>query len=223
MKTTRIIGVIAAFALAGAVAATADEGQGLSGQVGDTLQMFRASGHRLQHLFDTADGYAIFPCVGKGAVGIGVAEGDGQVFEKGALVGTAKLTQITVGAQLGGQSYAEVIFFKAPWALDEFKNGQTAMSAGVSAIVAGDGAADEAKYQNGVIVCTMERSGLMFEASIGAQHFKFTPLTTSGPEPSVTRAAPASTAAPAATQPASTGSVAAATPPPGAPSRSQTQ
>jgi lipid-binding SYLF domain-containing protein len=203
MKTIRLVGGIATLMLASALAATAAEPDRLDSDVGDAIQMFRSSGHRIQRLFDSAYGYAIFPSVGKGAVGIGAAEGRGQVYEKGVLVGTAKLTQVTVGAQLGGQSYAEVIFFETPRALDEFKDGKTAISAALSAVAAGDGASAEAKYQHGVLVYTMENSGLMFEASVGGQHFSFTPLATSSPAPAPTQAPPAGSAAPTATPPAS--------------------
>jgi lipid-binding SYLF domain-containing protein len=196
MKTLRLVGVIATLTLAGAIAAAAAEDVRLDSDVGDSVQMFRASSRKMQRLFDTAYGYAVFPSVGKGAVGIGGAEGRGEVFERGALIGTAKLTQVTVGAQLGGQSYSEVIFFETQKALDEFREGKTALSAGLSAVVAAEGAGNDAKYQHGVLVCTMARSGLMFEASVGGQHFTFTPISASSPAPSATQAAPAGAAAP---------------------------
>lgn len=107
-----------------------------------------------------------------------------------------KLTQASVGAQLGAQSYSEVIFFETPKALDDFKDGKTAMSAGLSAAVAAEGGGGEAKYQGGVLVHTMSRSGLMFEASIGGQHFKFTDLSAGSPAPAATQAPPAGAATP---------------------------
>jgi len=196
MKTKRLVGLIATLTLVGAVAAAATEAERLDSEVGDAMEMFRASGRKVQQLFDTAYGYAIFPSVVKGAVGIGAAAGRGQVYERGALVGTAKLTQVTVGAQLGGQSYAEVIFFETPKAFDEFREGKTAMSADASAVAASSGASAAAKYQHGVLVFTMAKSGLMFEASIGGQHFKFTPVAASSPVPAATQAPPEGAAPP---------------------------
>ena len=196
MKAIRLAGWMTTLMLAGAVAATAADPDRLSTDVGDTVNMFRTSYPSLQRLFDTAYGYAVFPSVGKGAIGIGGAEGRGQVFEKGALIGTAKLTQATVGAQLGAQSYSEVIFFESPKALDDFRDGKTALSADLSGAIAAEGAGAEAKYQHGVLVYTMDRSGLMFEASIGGQHFSFMPLGTSGPPPTPDQPAPAGSAAP---------------------------
>ncbi len=196
MKTRHMIELIATLTLVGTVAAVAAEGSRLDKDVQDTVQMYRAHSQGMQQLFDTAYGYAVFPSVGQGAIGIGGAEGRGQVFEKGVLVGMSKLTQASVGAQLGAQSYSEVIFFETPKALDDFKNGKTAMSAGLSAAVASEGGGGEAKYQNGVLVHTMSRSGLMFEASIGGQHFKFTDLSADSPSLAPTQAPPAGTMAP---------------------------
>jgi lipid-binding SYLF domain-containing protein len=194
MRTLRIAGLIATVTMGAMVAIAAADPARLDSDTRDAVQRFQQVNPRMQRLFNEAYGYAIFPSVGKGAIGIGGAEGLGQVYEKGALVGTAKLIQGTVGAQLGAQSYSEVIFFESENALNEFKDGKTAISAALSATAAADGAGAEAKYQHGVLVYTMERSGLMFEASVGGQHFKFTELGASTPAP--TQTAPTVTPAP---------------------------
>jgi lipid-binding SYLF domain-containing protein len=187
MKTIRVTGLLVMVTLVSAVAALAAEADRLDSDVGNAIQTFRASRPKIQRLFDTAYGYAVFPSVDKGAAGIGGAEGKGLVYQGGALVGKAKLAQVTVGAQLGGQSYSEVIFFESPKALDEFKDGKTAISADLSAVLAAEGASAEAKYEHGVQVYTMDRSGLMFEASIGGQHFTFRAIDTgSSPAPAAT-------------------------------------
>jgi lipid-binding SYLF domain-containing protein len=190
MKTIRMIGLTATLALAGAIAAAAANGERLDSDVRAAIQRFEESSPRMQRLFNESYGYAIFPSVDKGAVGIGGAEGRGEVYEGGVLVGRSKLTQVTVGAQLGAESYAEVIFFKTPEALQEFKEGKTAMSAALSAVLADDGAAAEAKYQHGVLVCAMAKSGVMFEASVGGQHFKFSGIPASSQLPAPTETAP---------------------------------
>ncbi len=63
-------------------------------------------------LFSTSAGYVIFPNVGKGAYIVGGAAGNGVVYEKGEIVGMAKLKQIDIGLQLGGQAFRQVIFFE---------------------------------------------------------------------------------------------------------------
>ncbi len=121
-------------------------------------------------------GYAVFPTVSKGAIGVGGAIGSGVVFEKGKAIGKASLTQVTVGAQLGGQTYSEVIFFETPPAFTDFKKGTLALAAQASAVAASKDASANAKYENGVAVFTTGKGGLMFEASVGGQKFAFEPF-----------------------------------------------
>src|SRR5882724_12249327 len=94
----------------------------------------------MANLFKSSYGYAVFPKVGKGAAGVGGAAGHGAVFEKGKATGTAKLAQVTVGAQLGGQSYREVIFFESKQALERFTDNKIEFSGQVSAVAAKSGA-----------------------------------------------------------------------------------
>lgn len=142
----------------------------------ETIELFKKADPKMQKLFETAQGYVIFPAVSKGAAGIGAAHGVGKVYERGKLIGTAKLSQITVGLQLGGQEYSEVIFFETAAALEQFKSMEWAMSAQASAVAAADGASTNAKYQQGVLVFTLVKTGLMFEASVGGQKFKYKPI-----------------------------------------------
>jgi len=176
MRTLKLTGLITVLALAGTFATPGAEEKPLGDQVKEAIQLFKSDDSKIVKLFESAYGYAVFPSCGKGAVGIGGAAGDGQVFEKGTLVGTARMTQVTIGAQLGGQTFSEVIFFETKNALDAFRQGEWAMSAGVSAVAAAESASADAKYKNGVLVFTIAKGGLMFEASIGGQKFKFTPL-----------------------------------------------
>jgi lipid-binding SYLF domain-containing protein len=127
-------------------------------------------------IFEKAYGYVIFPNVGKGGVGVGGAAGNGAVYENNTLVGMAKLSQLSVGLQAGGQAYREVIFFESKKAMDRFKDSKFEFSAQVSAVAVKAGASGNAKYTNGVMVFTMQKGGLMYEASVGGQKFKFKKL-----------------------------------------------
>jgi lipid-binding SYLF domain-containing protein len=142
----------------------------------NAIAIFKKTDSELEKLFKKSAGYAVFPTVAKGAIGIGGAHGAGQVYEKGKLIGTASLTQVTIGFQLGGQGYSEVIFFENKEALDNFKESKFALSAQVSAVAAAEGASSNAKYEQGVLVFTIAKTGLMYEASVGGQKFKFTPV-----------------------------------------------
>src|SRR5436190_20424971 len=127
----------------------------------------------MKNQFSNAYGYVIFPNVGKGAIGVGGAAGNGVAYEKGTIIGMAKMKQVTVGFQWGGQAYREVIFFETKDAMDRFKQNRIELSAQVSAVAATAGASANAKYTNGVMVFTQQKGGLMYEASVGGQKLSF--------------------------------------------------
>jgi lipid-binding SYLF domain-containing protein len=124
-------------------------------------------------LFNDAYGYIILPNVGKGGLGVGAASGNGVAYEKGKMIGYANMTQVTVGLQAGGQAYSEVVFFEDEDSFGRFKANKVEMSAQVSAVIAASGASKDAKYVDGVLVFTRTKGGVMFEASVGGQKFKF--------------------------------------------------
>jgi lipid-binding SYLF domain-containing protein len=128
----------------------------------------------MQSLFTNAYGYVIFPNVGKGGIGIGGAAGNGIVYRGGSVIGKAKLTQVSIGFQFGGQAYREVIFFENADALERFMQDNLEFSAQASAVAAKSGASANAKYANGVMIYTQQKGGLMYEASIGGQKFDYT-------------------------------------------------
>jgi len=123
--------------------------------------------------FDSAYAYAVFPKVGKGAIGIGGAHGKGLVIRGDQTIGKTSLSQVTIGFALGGQVYAEFIMFKDKAAFDHFARGQYEMGAQVSAVALTAGASADANYEKGVAVFTIAEGGLMYEASVGGQKFKY--------------------------------------------------
>ncbi len=140
-----------------------------------TISRFKQQDSSMQQLFDEASGYAVFPTIGKGAIGVGGAYGRGELFEDGAVTGFCDLAQGTIGFQLGGQAYSELIFFENRGALLHFKSGNLAFAAQVSAVAATAGASADADYESGVLVFTLTKGGLMYEASIGGQKFSYVP------------------------------------------------
>jgi len=160
----------------------------------DTIKIFKDAGAS-STFFDNSYGYAVFPTIGKGGVGIGGAYGKGRVYRKGAYVGNTSMTQLTVGWQLGGQGYSQIIFFQDQRAFDEFTTGKfefgaqataVAITAGASASTTTTGTSASASggkhdattagvYNKGMATFTVAKGGLMYEASIGGQKFKYTP------------------------------------------------
>lgn len=142
----------------------------------EAKQAFLDTDKGMDKFFGNSYGYVIFPNVGKGGLGIGGASGNGAAYKQGGLVGMAKLTQISIGFQAGGQSFREVIFFEHKSGFDRFTENKIEFAAQVSAVAAAAGVSADAKYVDGVAVFTMAKGGLMYQASVGGQKFKFDPF-----------------------------------------------
>src|SRR5215471_4536693 len=77
--------------------------------VDKAIAEFKKADPGISKFFSSAQGYVVFPSVGKGGMGIGGAHGSGYVYDRGRLIGRSTLTQVTIGLQFGGQAYREVI------------------------------------------------------------------------------------------------------------------
>ncbi|MGB7785266.1 MAG: lipid-binding SYLF domain-containing protein [Salinimicrobium sp.] len=125
--------------------------------------------------FNSAEAYAIFPNVGKGAYIIGGASGNGTVYQNGRLIGYADLKQVDVGLQLGGKAFVEVLFFSNKEVLEKFKQGSYELSANVSAVVLDEGFSEDLEFRDGVAVVTVPKGGAMAGISVGGQRFEYRP------------------------------------------------
>jgi lipid-binding SYLF domain-containing protein len=148
----------------------------LDADVQETIKHVKLTDPGLQKFFDQSAGYAVFPGIAKGGMGIGAAHGDGELIQGGVAVGRCSMTQVNVGLQLGGQVYSEIIFFETKDALEAFKEGHFTFDAQASAVAVASGASANAKYRSAVAVFTQAKGGLMYEASIGGQKFSYHPL-----------------------------------------------
>lgn len=129
---------------------------------------------RASKFFDSAFAYAVFPKITKGALGIGVSNGRGEVFQGGELVGYAQATSVTIGAQIGGQTYSQIIFFQNRFAFDKFTNNQFTGQASAAAVAGKSGKTAVADYNHGVAVFTSNNHGLILAADVGGQKFRYT-------------------------------------------------
>ncbi|MEM8883853.1 MAG: YSC84-related protein [Planctomycetota bacterium] len=171
----RMIGMIGLLALIGCNTAPTSETdkKAQASEVESTIAKFEKEQAAVKVYMEDAHAYAVFPTVGKGGMGVGGAFGRGQVFQGGKQIGYAKLTSASIGFQLGGQSFSEIIFFQDKAAFDRFKSGEFGFDANASAVAATAGAAAKADYKDGVAVFVMSDAGLMYEASIGGQKFDY--------------------------------------------------
>jgi lipid-binding SYLF domain-containing protein len=158
----------------------------------NTIKVFLNAGES-GAFFSKSYGYAVFPTIGKGGVGIGGAYGKGRVYVKGKVVGDASMTQLTAGLQLGGQAYSQIVFFEDERAFKEFTRGDFEFGAEASAVaitaaagVKGNTAGSSAgasggqhdaktygSYNKGMATFTVAKGGLMYEASVGGQKFSY--------------------------------------------------
>jgi lipid-binding SYLF domain-containing protein len=141
--------------------------------VQSTLDAMRREDPSFSEFLDKAYAYAVYPTVGKGGLIVGGSYGHGQVFEQGRFIGYSDITQATVGAQIGGQAFAEVVALEDKAALDKFTQSAYAFTAQVTAVAIKSGAAKNARFRDGVAVFTYIKGGLMAEASAGGQRFRF--------------------------------------------------
>ena len=129
----------------------------------------------IEAFFENAAGYAVFPSVGKGGLVVGGAYGKGLVIVNDKVDGYTSMTQGTIGLQIGGQKYAQFIFFKDATAIAHFRRGNFEFGAQASAVAITKGASADASYDGGVAVFTHAAGGLMLEGSVGGQKFTYQP------------------------------------------------
>ena len=144
----------------------------VSDKSAEAIKEFKKTNEKIDKYFSSAYGYAVFPSIGKGGLGIGGATGNGTIYKGGAVVGDCKMTQLTIGFQAGGQSYSEVIFFQDKASFERFTADKFEFSAQATAVALTSGAAFDVDYRDGILVFTVVKGGLMYEASVGGQKFK---------------------------------------------------
>ena len=163
----------------------------------EAIASFRNAGESASY-FDKSIGYAVFPTIGKAGAFVGGAHGKGQVYKEGKLIGTSEMTQVTVGWQLGGEAFSQIIFFENQAALDNFIAGNFEFSADASAVAITAGASASANtgggtsssvsggknnadtqslgYRKGMAIFTIAKGGLMYQATLGGQKYSYKPL-----------------------------------------------
>ena len=158
----------------------------------DSVNLFKNSNQSSEY-FQKSYGYAVFPTIGKGGIGVGAAHGSGHVYEQGKRIGRITMNQLSVGFQLGGKAFSEIIFFKDKAALDEFTSGHFEFSADAGAIaittsanvsvgttgadaggsLSKNDAATAGEFTKGMAVFTIAKGGLMYNATVAGQKFSY--------------------------------------------------
>ena len=143
-----------------------------------TLKTMMGKDPSIEDAMNDAYGYAVFPTVASGALIIGGEGGDGVVFEGDSPWGLAKLAKGSIGAQIGGEAYSELVILTSEEAFKNFVAGDFQFSAGLTATAIKAGAATAAPAANGMKVLVMTKGGLMASAAVGGQDFTCYPFDT---------------------------------------------
>jgi lipid-binding SYLF domain-containing protein len=148
----------------------------LNAEAEQAVARFKATDPSLTNFFAKASGYVVLPTVTEGGFIIGADHGKGFLYENGKVTGKVSLTGVSVGAQVGGGTFSEIVFLETADAVKRLKEGKCEMAAQAQAVVAASGASANAKYQQGVAAFTLPKSAAMVKAAVGGQKFKFEPI-----------------------------------------------
>ncbi len=166
---------------------TDSQSRSLEARADAALSSMKSRDPGLPNLLDSVYGYAVFPEIGKsnadlgadqpgGEIGSVAAYGRGVVFEQGRVSGYIDLNQDSVGAQLGGQTFAELVVFQDRSAMDPLKAGRFELGANAFAIAVAPGAADATSFaDDGFAVFTMPQGGLVAELPVSGQTLNYHP------------------------------------------------
>ena len=176
---SRIILILLAASALGACKTTPaepDDRAELRKSAQEALDRTEAQHESLSRFLSTSYGYAVFPKISAGAAGVGGAYGRGVVYQQGVMVGYADMTQLSAGAQLGGQTYTEIVAFEDKEAMTRFRERELVIDAQASAVAVEAGTGTGADFHEGIAIFAVDRKGLMLEASVAGQRFSFEPL-----------------------------------------------
>ncbi len=165
------------FAACASVPESRGERQALVSQANSTLQMMTARDPSLQEVLDRSAGYVVFPSNGEAGVLLaGGSAGVGVVFENGQPIGFARVREGTLGPQLGGQEFSELLIFQDRTALDRLRGGNFDLTANLEATALTWGVGRQLNFENGVAAIVSSETGLMAGATVGGQSITFEPM-----------------------------------------------
>ena len=170
-----IVSVLAISMMAGCTAAPASrEGRdALVRQATGALQEWNRDIPGVEGFARQSYGYAVFPEIAKGGLGIGAAYGRGVVYEQGEHIGYADFSQASFGLQAGGLAYQILMVFDNQATLERFKRGRLDFTADTSMVVLKTGYVELVRFVAGFTVFARPIGGMMGEAAIGGQRFTF--------------------------------------------------
>lgn len=179
MRHTIVALIGAALLFAGGCATMPDTPADQNDLISDadaTLQRMQSRDPTLMATLQRSAGYAVFPDVGKGGAIVGGAYGRGVLYENGQPTAFVSLSQASIGAQIGGASFSELIIFETQEALESLRNGDYMGGTQVNATAFTAGAAGSTEFQDGIATLVEGGAGLMLDASFAGQRLGYEPM-----------------------------------------------
>lgn len=178
MSVSRTIALLTAlfaglFAGCATAPATQAERQSLQTSARATLDEMIARNPAIQDTIRNAPGYAVFPSIGKGGVLVGGAHGRGILYERGVPTGFVSVEQASIGAQLGGQTFAQLLVLRTPQQVADVRAGRFTAGADLGVVVLTTGASARTNFNPNASVFVMPRGGLMVDVSVNGQRIKY--------------------------------------------------
>lgn len=135
------------------------------------LVRLKAKDKGLEGALKKAYGYAVVPSIGRASLVLAGARGYGEVLEQGKPIGFCRVTQLTIGVQVGGQTFTQLILFDSKDSLEAFKGSPIGFSGNLSVAFI-RGASGMANFKS-VTAHAYSRGGMLLEGSLGGQKFRF--------------------------------------------------
>ena len=139
------------------------------------MALFRQDG-RLAPYFEQAALVAVYPSNVRAGFGFGGAYGQGLVFRGEEVIGRTRVYQFSFGVNIGGEMYRQILFFKSEEAFERLFSGAMEFAGQANLAVATAGSAVTPSVNQEVALFAEVQGGLLVEATVGAHHYRFTPL-----------------------------------------------
>jgi lipid-binding SYLF domain-containing protein len=182
MKTSMAVMLAISVAACAGAPRTATQRENLEESARITLSRMETRDPGLRRLLEDAPGYVVFPTIGKGGAIIGGAFGRGVLFENNRPSGYVELSQASIGAQLGGQTFAELLVVRDANTLRKLKGGTFELGADASVVALTAGAAGSTSLDDDTTVFVMPLGGLMVDLSVSGQQITYRPWNIGEPD-----------------------------------------
>jgi len=164
-------------------------GRTLHAEVIAAMNILQEKQPSVKELLQKSYGFAVIPSIGNASLVLGGDYGVGEVFVKDHVIGYAGIGKVTLGVQLGGTNFHQMIVFNNEENWKQFKAGKYSFAADAGVAIVKAGAQASKGFGAGTVAFVFNEGGMLLDLDIGIQKFVFKPSvlgkmrTTEGAEP----------------------------------------